>query len=69
MQRWWIKGSNDAYHLVSPDAREAMTAEERKVWGLDVAYPPNTHLRGMNQEQLASLAPEEKAVLNIPAYL
>ena len=29
----------------------------------------NTHLRGMNQEQLASLAPEEKAVLNIPAYL
>ena len=69
MQRWWIKGFNDAYHLASPEARAAMTDEERKVWGLDVAYPPNTHLRGMDQEQLAALAPEEKAVLNIPAYL
>lgn len=68
-QRWWIRGYNDSYHLVSAEVRAALSDEERHSWGMDIAYPPNTHLRGMSEEELAALSPEDKAVLNIPAYL
>ncbi len=67
-QRWWVKGFNDAFRYISPEARAAMTEEERRVWGLEAGVPPNTHLRGMSPEQLAALTIEQKAVLNIAPY-
>ena len=45
-----------------------MTEEERRIWGLEAAVPPNTHFRGMTPEQIEALTPEEKAVLNIAAF-
>ncbi len=76
-QRWWVKGSNDAYRLCPPKAREWMTREERRLWGLEPAVPPNTHLgkfrrgkfyREMTDEQIEALTPEEKAALNLVAF-
>ena len=67
-QRWWIKGFNDAYRYVSPQVRAAMTRQERRIWGLEAAVPPNTHFRGMSSEQIAALSEQEKNVLNIAAY-
>ena len=67
-QRWWIKGFNDAYRLISPEVRDAMTSEERCIWGLEAAVPPNTHFRDMTLEQIAALTPEEKAVLNVASF-
>ena len=67
-QRWWIKGFNDSYRYVSPEVRSAMTEEERRMWGLEAGIPPNTHFRGMTDEQIAALTPEERAVLNIAAF-
>ncbi len=67
-QRWWIKGFNDSYRFVPPELRAAMTAEERRMWGLEAGIPPNTHLRGMSTEQIAAFTPEEKAVLNIAPF-
>lgn len=67
-QRWWIKGFNDAYRYVSPEVRVAMKPEERRIWGLEAAVPPNTHFRDMSPEQIEALTPEEKAVLNIAAF-
>ena len=67
-QRWWVKGFNDAYRLISPEARQAMTLEERRMWGLEAAVPPNTHFRDMTPEQIEALTPQEKAVLNIAAF-
>ena len=66
--RWWLKGFNDSYRLVPAQARAAMTPEERRLWGLEAAVPPNTHFRGMSAQQIAALTPEEKAVLNIAAF-
>ena len=66
--RWWLKGFNDAYRLVPPEARRAMTDEQRRFWGLEAAVPPNTHFRGMSQQQIERLTPEEKAVLNVAAF-
>jgi ectoine hydroxylase-related dioxygenase (phytanoyl-CoA dioxygenase family) len=66
--RWWLKGFNDSYRLVPEQARAAMTPEERRLWGLEAAVPPNTHFRGMSAQQIAALTPEEKAVLNIAAF-
>ena len=67
-QRWWVKGFNDSFRLVPEQVRAAMTAEERRLWGLEAAVPPNTHFRGMSPQQIAALTPEEKAVLNIAAF-
>ena len=67
-QRWWVKGFNDAYRLCPPKARGWMSEEDRKVWGLEAAVPPNTHFRGMTAEEIEALTPEEKAVLNIAAF-
>ena len=67
-QRWRVRGFNDAYRLCPPEARARMTDEERQVWGLEAAVPPNTHFRGMTPEQIEALTPEEKAVLNIAAF-
>ena len=67
-QRWWVKGFNDASRYISPQARAAMTLDERRIWGLEAGIPPNTHLRGMSDEQLADLTTEERAVLNIAPY-
>jgi hypothetical protein len=67
-QRWWIKGFNDSYRYMSPDARATMTAEELRMWGLEAGIPPNTHFRGMSEAQIAALTPEERAVLNIATY-
>ena len=67
-QRWWIKGFNDAYRLISPQVREAMTPEERRIWGLEAAVPPNTHFRNMTPEQIAALTREEKAALNVASF-
>lgn len=66
--RWWLKGFNDAYRLVPPEVREAMTDEQRHFWGLKAAVPPNTHFRGMDEQQIQSLTSEEKAILNIAAF-
>ena len=66
--RWWVKGFNDAYRLVPEWVRNAMSVEERCLWGLEAAVPPNTHFRGMSAEQIAALTPEERAVLNIAAF-
>ena len=66
--RWWLKGFNDSYRLVPEQARAAMTPEERRLWGLEAAVPPNTHFRGMSAQQIAALTAEEKAVLNIAAF-
>ena len=67
-QRWWVRGFNDAYRLWPPKGRQQMTAEEKKIWGLEAAVPPNTHFREMTDHQIKSLTPEEKAVLNIAAF-
>ena len=67
-QRWWIKGFNDSYRYVSPEVRARMTDEERHIWGLEAAVPPNTHFRGMSTEEIAALSPQEKAVLNIAVF-
>ena len=67
-QRWWLRGFNDAYRLVPEEIREQMTEEERQFWGLEAKVPPNTHFRDMTPEQIKALTPEERAVLNIPAY-
>ncbi len=67
-QRWWIKGFNDSYRYVPPEVRAVMTEQERHIWGLDAAVPPNTHFRDMSAEQIAALSPQEKAVLNIAAF-
>ena len=67
-QRWWIKGFNDSYRYVSPEVRAAMTEAERRIWGLEAGVPPNTHFRGMTEEQIAALTPEEQAVLNIAPF-
>ena len=45
-----------------------MSPEERRLWGLEAAVPPNTHFRGMSAHQIAALTPEETAVLNIAAF-
>ena len=45
-----------------------MTEEERYVWGLEAAVPPNSQFHGMTPEQIEALTPEEKAVLNIAAF-
>ena len=67
-QRWWVKGFNDSYRYVSPEVRAAMTEAERRIWGLEAGVPPNTHFRGMSDQQIAGLTLEEKAVLNIAPY-
>ena len=67
-QRWWVKGFNDPQHFASPAVRDQMTEEERRIWGLAGAIPPNTHLRDMTPEQIAALTPEEKAVLNLAVH-
>jgi len=67
-QRWWIKAFNDSYRYVGPKVRDAMTEEERKIWGLEAGIPPGTWFRGMTDEQIAALTPEEKAVLNIATF-
>ena len=46
---------------------ELNTTEQRRIWGLEAAVPPNTHFRGMTPEQIEALTPEEKAALNIAA--
>jgi len=66
--RCWLKGFNDSYRLVAPEIRQEMTLEERTFWGLEPKVPPNTHFRDMTQEQIESLTPEEKAVLNIAFF-
>ena len=63
-----IRGFNDAFRLCPPEARARMTEEERRVWGLEAAVPPNSRFRGMTREQIEALTPEEKAVLNIAAF-
>ena len=66
--RWWLKGFNNSYRLVPARARAAMIPEERRLWSLETAVPPNTHFRCMSAQQIATLTPEEKAVLNIVAF-
>ena len=67
-QRWWVKGFNDSYRYMPPEMRAQMSLDERKLWGQEAGVPPNTHFRGMSQEQIEALTPEEQAVLNIAPY-
>ena len=66
--RWWLKGFNDSYRLVPREIRQHMSKAERTFWGLEAKIPPNTHFRGMTQEQIDTLTPAEKAVLNVTAF-
>ena len=54
-QRRWVRGFNDAYRLCPLEARARMTEEERRVWGLEAAVPPNTHFREMTPDQIEAL--------------
>ena len=67
-QRWRGKGFNDSYRYMPPAMRAQMSLAERKLWGLEAGVPPNTHFRGMSQEQIEAPTPEEQAVLNIAPY-
>ena len=67
-QRAWIKGVNDATRRVSPAARERMTEEERRLYGMEAVVPPNSHIRAMTPSQLAALTHDEKVVMGFAEY-